>query len=652
LDDLAREIQNWKAEGHQIIITGDFNEDVSGKFITKYFADLQMKEIILEKHNGSAPNTYSGGTVPIDGIFATPVIEAVFSGYGAFSDGIYSDHRLLWVDIDENILLGTKTIPLWAPKARRLQCCNPKLVQKFNYIRLKHHLENKLEDKKQIIENLLTRQVSTADEELDQLRVEGILLAERKCRHLKMGHVPWSPELKESMTRIGYYQRCRLKYCSGKDINGRTLQDWYLKSKLTVPIQTGEEAIIKLKQEFKVYNVIKKQAKERRITFLETLAEARAEEGDLVKENILKQLIDQEIQRNMFRRIRSILGQFRKKVTAIEVATIDDCWELRTEKEDIERGCIEENIKRFTQAGGTPPLHTSQTALLGWKAENEVAKDILQGKKELDSRLHPSIQRMAPFLATPTCVQQLGTINEEISEKEYKYRWQKSKEYTSSGLSGIHFGHFKASCQMSSLCNLDKWFIEVAIKTGYSLTRWHQGIDVMIPKKQDSLRVDKLRTIVLMEADFNYLNKIVGRRIMKNAEEGKSIAQEQFGSRKTKSSIGNALNKLLTIDILRQEKRDFSLITLDAKSCYDRIAQPIASIALKRQGATDNMVNVMFDTISKMKRCIRTAFGDSLITYQETTQKFHGILQGNGAGPTIWIMISSPMLDRLRQKGL
>jgi hypothetical protein len=64
------------------------------------------------------------------------------------------------------------------------------------------------------------------------------------------------------------------------------------------------------------------------------------------------------------------------------------------------------------------------------------------------------------------------------------------------------------------------------------------------------------------------------------------------------------------------------------------------------------MVNVMFDTISKIKRCVRMAFGDSSITYQETTQKFNGILHSNGAGPTIWIMIRSPMLDRLRKKGV
>jgi hypothetical protein len=63
------------------------------------------------------------------------------------------------------------------------------------------------------------------------------------------------------------------------------------------------------------------------------------------------------------------------------------------------------------------------------------------------------------------------------------------------------------------------------------------------------------------------------------------------------------------------------------------------------------MVKAMFRTISKMERHIRTSFGDSDTTYRQTTQKFHGILQGNGAGPTIWVMMSSPMLDRLKAEG-
>jgi hypothetical protein len=59
----------------------------------------------------------------------------------------------------------------------------------------------------------------------------------------------------------------------------------------------------------------------------------------------------------------------------------------------------------------------------------------------------------------------------------------------------------------------------------------------------------------------------------------------------------------------------------------------------------------MFKTISKMLRCIRTSYGDSEKTYKAGKRKFHSILQGNGAGPTIWAMMSSPMLDRMRDKG-
>jgi hypothetical protein len=64
------------------------------------------------------------------------------------------------------------------------------------------------------------------------------------------------------------------------------------------------------------------------------------------------------------------------------------------------------------------------------------------------------------------------------------------------------------------------------------------------------------------------------------------------------------------------------------------------------------MINTMFDTISNMKRSIRTIYGDSDLTYGHKSMKLHGILQGHGAGPTIWIMISSPMLNHLREKGL
>jgi hypothetical protein len=208
-----------------VIITGDFNEDVRSKPMETFFAELQMKEIILEQHGKEAPNTYMEVSVPIDGIFGTIGIEEMHSGYGAFfSEGMYSDHRLLWVDLDMDAALETTAIPLWRPRARRLQCNNPTIVNKFNQLRAEHHQKNELNMKRATMDLLLSQQVHEEQwkgllEELDKLRVEGILLADHHCRKLKMGHVPWSPDLQRSMNKISYLQRCRLKYCLGKYIS-------------------------------------------------------------------------------------------------------------------------------------------------------------------------------------------------------------------------------------------------------------------------------------------------------------------------------------------------------------------------------------------------------------------------------------------------
>ena len=51
-----------------------------------------------------------------------------------------------------------------------------------------------------------------------------------------------------------------------------------------------------------------------------------------------------------------------------------------------------------------------------------------------------------------------------------------------------------------------------------------------------------------------------------------------------------------------------------------------------------------------MKHHIRTTFGDSDYPFssENTAIPFQGILQGNGATPRIWVLISTPLLDMLR----
>ena len=75
----------------------------------------------------------------------------------------------------------------------------------------------------------------------------------------------------------------------------------------------------------------------------------------------------------------------------------------------------------------------------------------------------------------------------------------------------------------------------------------------MIEKKAGEFHVRNLRTILLLEADFNQGNKRLGRELMFNAEKLNRLAREQYGSRKFYTAINQGLNKRLTFDIWRQK---------------------------------------------------------------------------------------------------
>ena len=64
-------------------------------------------------------------------------------------------------------------------------------------------------------------------------------------------------------------------------------------------------------------------------------------------------------------------------------------------------------------------------------------------------------------------------------------------------------------------------------------------------------------------------------------------------------------------------------------------------------------VKCMLESIQNMKHHIKTSFGISTITLSKrnTLIPYQGILQGNGASPTTWVIISTPLLNMLRAAG-
>jgi len=323
-----------------------------------------------------------------------------------------------------------------------------------------------------------------------------------------------------------------------------------------------------------------------------------------------------------------------------------------TTKTSMETTCLEENQRRFHQADDTPLVTNPLFALVGPLGNGPACQEILQGQFQ-----HPDVDPVVldtlNSLAMPASSPPFDPV--WITVADYQAIWRRSDERTSScPYHALHFGHYIALSRDEELATLHTKMVDITLMSGYSPARWRIGLNVMIPKKLGDFRVEQLRTILLYDAEFNALLKWLGRLLMARAEELQVLAPEQYGSRHGLSAIYQSLNMQLTFDIIRQWRIPAAVCSNDAKACYDRIVHAFASLAIQRLGVPIGPIQVMFTTIQQLQHHIRTIHGDSEISFSalSSTVPIQGVGQGNGAGPQIWAVVSSPIFNMVRAHGL
>jgi hypothetical protein len=139
-----------------------------------------------------------------------------------FERGLISDHRMLWIDVQvDSTILGTSEIPLWKPMARRLKCNDPRLVERYKHAEYPQFFSKVLQTATTTISNnhqSIHQELKAQLDYIDDIRTKGILWADRHCRKLKMGSVPWSPVIQQCMDKIKYYNTCRLRFEFGHNL--------------------------------------------------------------------------------------------------------------------------------------------------------------------------------------------------------------------------------------------------------------------------------------------------------------------------------------------------------------------------------------------------------------------------------------------------
>jgi hypothetical protein len=145
--------------------------------------------------------------------------------------------------------------------------------------------------------------------------------------------------------------------------------------------------------------------------------------------------------------------------------------------------------------------------------------------------------------------------------------------------------------------------------------------------------------------------------MMKHAEACQTLSPFNMGSRKYFTSSLEAAAKVWTCDLSRFQAKPMWMIFNDAKSCYDRIVHSVAILCMAFQKMPYAALYVAFSTLQKAVHHVRSAYGVSKRSYGGKHRgpsqiPLHGIGQGNGAGPAIWAIISTILLNTLVEDNL
>mmetsp|Transcript_5909 Transcript_5909/g.9058 ORF Transcript_5909/g.9058 Transcript_5909/m.9058 type:complete len:1660 (+) Transcript_5909:3576-8555(+) len=664
---MQEKIQEWKNNGEQLIIGGDWNVPADSKFMQQFCTTANLKNAYNQVHNDNKSITSRyPGSKNIDFILITAGIEIGKAGYTPQAGGASEDHRAMWIEVSFKSAMGIRIPKVIHPIINRINCQDPGEVNEFN----RRYAENLIYSQvPQLLGNLLstmkvgmplTKEQQFLYEMIDDKKVQAASSARKKSKKRFMSGVPFSADIVPYWRAIECWKLADRRHNQKNQKKGRIKSKFWKRTLKNAGVSNKDKRLFshasckeELSRAWRMYNREKLKSKHHRSTHLDRLADRRAKANNTRASSEIKSLRLQEESRTQHRIIKFILQKNQNNTLSFVTTTSKEgkITEYH-QKAEIEEQLCRANQRKYQLAYDTPILQEPLRTELGLDGLTSNAKNITEGK-------------YTP--TTSNCYEKAWFQHMEKSEiakadksqvqpmtlQEYREGWKKAKEKTSSNTYGPGYSEYKAASRDEALATVELLLLNIPFQTGYSPKRWQKALDVMLPKKKNCFEVSKLRTIGLQEADFNFFCKYLGRWAMKKAEDYGHLAKEQYGSRRRHTAIKQALNKRLTMDMAMLQRVSTVFCSQDAMSCYDRISHAALALGLRRQNIPDTAIEALITTIQNMVHKVRTTFGESALTYNGDLplRPNQGIPQGNGMGPPGWSVISSPCLELLRSNG-
>jgi hypothetical protein len=657
--DITAFITSIHAAGHRVTLSIDANEnlDTEHSSLHAFIEACGLVYVHEARHHYDTPKTNIRGSAQVDYIFCTQSLSSSIRGSGflPFNDGHLSDHRVLWVDFHGPSVFGQKTAPVVPPPQRNLNTANPntfkpyverltKLFDEHNILSCTLQLKRAFEVHGNTDRNLALYQ--TLDKEKSNLMAS----AEKKCADTRAtSAIPWSPTVK--LTALLYrYWELRLRQLRTHVSFQHTLDD--IANAVLPSLQilhrsklTRAELYQHRSSALAALRVAQKDAVKLRDVFLGEKASLYSMTHNVQKSSALKSIQSAEKYKRQFYALRtSFNAAIGNGITHIE-AENTETGEIETIRNphQLQAAVIQSNNERFRQHEETPFATGERSARLGRHFDDSIdAPALLHGTYDYALEdLTPAARAWLFHLQqTPPLCDSNKQVVIHISTQDFVDAWLKYRESTASN-PRIHYGHYRAAAiahKMSptlgkdadgndianplhntAFATIHAIMCELPLCYGFAPNRWQMSINAMLIKSSGSLPVEKLRVIHLLEADFNFVLKLVwGKRLIHFSKDHKLLSDDNAGSRHGQSAHDPSLVKTLALDITRLSKTCIILVDNDAKGCYDRIIKNLAMVACIANGlpvSAANMHNMIHDG---MVHYVKTAHGISEACYKAT----------------------------------
>jgi len=186
----------------------------------------------------------------------------------------------------------------------------------------------------------------------------------------------------------------------------------------------------------------------------------------------------------------------------------------------------------------------------------------------------------------------------------------------------------------------------MAVRHCHTFKRWTTIWNLFIEKDLGNPQIDRLRTLHIIEADYNLLLKWFGPQgVLKHAESHQQITDNQGGCQKGRSAIDLACKKVCTFQLIRLLHYIAANVDIDALACFDMMIEACQNLSCLSHGADPRYIRLHGQTHRHTRYYPKHSYGvsEQCNTYSDE-HPWYGAGQGTGDAAIRWTLISHSLI--------